>query len=200
MCCAQYMMSWHRNVSRITGPLWRNPQVSSGSRHRGPVMLTFDVSFDVSLNKLLNKQSRGRCIQMSWCSFDVTVMILSYFTQTEMSRWNNPEEWGDKIICTIISTKNWENHDDVIKWKHFPRYWPFVRGIHRCPVNSTHKGQWRGAVMFSLICVWINAWINKREAEDLRRHHAHYDVMVMNHPQIQMNHVHILWDLLYMNI
>ena len=25
-------------------------------------------------------------------------------------------------------------HDDVIKWKHFPRYWPFVRGIHRSPV------------------------------------------------------------------
>ena len=32
-------------------------------------------------------------------------------------------------------------HDDVIKWKHFPRYWPFVRGIHRSPVNSQHKGQ-----------------------------------------------------------
>ena len=30
-------------------------------------------------------------------------------------------------------------HDDVIKWKHFPRYWPFVRGIHRSPVNSPHK-------------------------------------------------------------
>ena len=27
-------------------------------------------------------------------------------------------------------------HDDVIKWKHFPRYWPFVRRIHRLPVNS----------------------------------------------------------------
>ena len=27
-------------------------------------------------------------------------------------------------------------HDDVIKWKHFPRNWPFVRGIHRSPVNS----------------------------------------------------------------
>ena len=36
-------------------------------------------------------------------------------------------------------------HDDVIKWKHFPRYWPFVRGIHRSPVNSPHKGQWRRA-------------------------------------------------------
>ena len=32
--------------------------------------------------------------------------------------------------------------------KHFPRYWPFVRGIHRSPVNSPHKGQWRGALMF----------------------------------------------------
>ena len=39
-------------------------------------------------------------------------------------------------------------HDDVIKWKHFPRYWPFVRGIHRSPVNSPHKGQWRGALVF----------------------------------------------------
>ena len=34
-------------------------------------------------------------------------------------------------------------HDDVIKWKHFPRYWPFVWGIHRSSVNSTHEGQWR---------------------------------------------------------
>ena len=70
-------------------------------------------------------------------------------------------------------------HDDVIKWKHFPRYWPFVRGIHRLPVNSPHKGQWRGALMFSLICVWINVWVNNREADDLRRHRAHYDVIVM---------------------
>ena len=45
-------------------------------------------------------------------------------------------------------------HDDVIKWEHFPRYWPFVRGIHRFPLNSPHKGQWRGALMFSLI--WTN--------------------------------------------
>ena len=43
------------------------------------------------------------------------------------------------------------DHDDVIKWKHFPRYWPFVWGIHRSPVNSPHKGQRRGALMFSLI-------------------------------------------------
>ena len=70
-------------------------------------------------------------------------------------------------------------HDDVIKWKHFPRYWPFVRGIHRSSVNSPHKGQLRGALMFSLIRAWINGWVNNREAADLRRHLAHYDVIVM---------------------
>ena len=48
-------------------------------------------------------------------------------------------------------------HDDVKKWKHFPRYWPFVRGSHRSPVNSTDKGQWRTALMFSLICTWTKA-------------------------------------------
>ena len=70
-------------------------------------------------------------------------------------------------------------HDGVIKWKHFPRYWPFVRGIHRSPVHSPHKGQWRGALRFALICAWINDWVNNPEAGDLRRHQAHYDVTVM---------------------
>ena len=50
------------------------------------------------------------------------------------------------------------------------------------PVHSefpAHKGQWRGALMFSFICVWINGWVNNREAGDLRRYLAHYDVTVM---------------------
>ena len=68
---------------------------------------------------------------------------------------------------------------DVIKWKHFPRYWPFVRGIYWSPVNSPHKGQWRGTLMFSLICVWINGRVNNREAGDLRRYRVHYDFTVM---------------------
>ena len=70
-------------------------------------------------------------------------------------------------------------YDDVIKWKHFPRYWPFVWGIHRSPVNFLHKGQWRGALILSLICAWIYGWVNNREAGDLRRNHADYDVTVM---------------------
>ena len=51
---------------------------------------------------------------------------------------------------TIFNTKS--RHDEVIKWKHFPRCWPFLRGIHRWPMNSPHKGQCRGALMFPLIC------------------------------------------------
>ena len=77
----------------------------------------------------------------------------------------------------LAGVPGWQN--DVIKWKYFPRYWPFVRGIHRSPVNSPHKGQWLGALMLSLICVWINGWVNNREAGDLRRYRAHYDVSVM---------------------
>ena len=44
---------------------------------------------------------------------------------------------------------------DVLNWKHFLRYWPFVRGIDRSPVNSQHKGQWHGALIFYFICAWI---------------------------------------------
>ena len=63
--------------------------------------------------------------------------------------------------------------------KHFLRYWLFVRGIHRSPANSPHKGHWRGALKFSLICARKSSWANHRVAGDLRRHRAHYDVTVM---------------------
>ena len=79
-------------------------------------------------------------------------------------------------------------HDDIMKWKHFLRYWPFVLGIHRSlvnspihrsPVNSHHKGQWRGALMCSLICPWINDWASNEETGDLRHHPTDYDITVM---------------------
>ena len=46
---------------------------------------------------------------------------------------------------------------DVIKWKYYPRYWPFVWGIHQSSVNFPHNGQWRGDLTFTLICA-----LNKR--------------------------------------
>ena len=83
-------------------------------------------------------------------------------------------QWNTTLVSDLWMSSSW-----LMKWKHFPRYWPFVRGIHRSPMNSPHKGQWRGALMISLIYVWINGWVNNREAGDLRRYRAHYDVTVM---------------------
>ena len=79
--------------------------------------------------------------------------------------------WPGNFSCPFggiprpVSNAVSSGHDDVIKWKHLPRY---------CT-----NGQWRVALMFSLICVCINAWVNIREAGDLRRYHAHDDVTVM---------------------
>ena len=67
----------------------------------------------------------------------------------------------------------------------FPRYWPFVWEIHQSPMNSPHKGQWCGALMFSLICAWINGLVNNRETVDLRRHRAHYDVTLMTRVTVE---------------
>ena len=78
------------------------------------------------------------------------------------------------LLCMMLAL----GHDDVIRWKHFPRYWPFVKGIHPPPVDSFHKGHWRGTLMFSLICAWTNGLANNRDDGQLRRRHAHYDITV----------------------
>ena len=51
-------------------------------------------------------------------------------------------------------------------------------------ILCSHEGQWRGALMFSLICAWTNDWVNNRNADDLRRHRSRYDVNVMNTKRI----------------
>ena len=85
------------------------------------------------------------------------------------------------IVCIVHDTRHLKASQPW--WRHqmepVSPLLPFVRGIHRSPVNSPHKGQWRGALMFSVICVWINDWVNNREAGDLRRDRGHYDVTVM---------------------
>ena len=43
-----------------------------------------------------------------------------------------PKFAKSRSLC-ILQVRFVSCHDDVIKWKHFPRYWPFVRGIHRSP-------------------------------------------------------------------
>ena len=107
-------------------------------------------------------------------------VVFNHFNRAELQlalQWNKNI---DNHACTNgLIPRAWGLHDDIIKWKYFPRYWPFVWGIQRSPVNSPHNGRWRGAMMFSFICAWINGWVNNRGTGDLRRHRAHYDVIVM---------------------
>ena len=64
-------------------------------------------------------------------------------------------------------------------WRHQMETFSVLLAI--CAGNSPVPGEFpaRGALVFSLICVWINGWVNNREAGDLRPHHVHYDVIVM---------------------
>ena len=101
-------------------------------------------------------------------------------------------------MATQFKGKPFSYHDDVIKWKHFPGHWPFVRGIHRWfpHAKASDAELW----YFLWSTPWINGWVNNREASDLRRHHAHYDVIVMTHTcpagiQLCLNHLRndVLW-------
>ena len=81
-------------------------------------------------------------------------------------------QWGDQALVPVIS------------WFHHRKGAVFALPV-LCAGNSPIIGEfhsqrpWRGALMFSLICAWINRWANNREAGDLRRHQAHYDVSVI---------------------
>ena len=73
------------------------------------------------------------------------------------------------------------DHYDAIKWRYFPCYWPFVRGIHRSPVTSPRTNNSDAELWcFHWSAPWINAWVNNREAGDLRRHRSHYDIIAMS--------------------
>ena len=116
---------------------------------------------------------------------------------------NSPHKWPvtrimfslDDVIMISINKCSWKY--DVHNYSytsHRPTglvstWWrhqmePFSALLAICarnsPVNYPHKGQWRGALMFSLICAWLNGCVSNREAGDLRRFRAHYDVIVMN--------------------
>ena len=86
--------------------------------------------------------------------------------------WTKLKAW---FILSLYHQAWWHHQMET-----FSAYWPVGWEIHRSPVNSSHEGQWRGALVFSLICAWTNSWVSNRRATDLRRHRAHYDVTIMN--------------------
>ena len=97
--------------------------------------------------------------------------------------YSQPIFWNGKIIDVIAppTATPWLRHQmETFSWATSP-----LCGEFTALVNSPHKGQWRGALMCSLIYVWINDWVKNREAGDLRRQRGHYDVSVMTAPGLQ---------------
>ena len=147
--------AFERTRNTETG-LWLSHVIGSSLLCKGMTFAIFNFEFD--RNIVSGTGSRAEAI---------VVPFLSEFSCISLP-------W--KLVHSVSVLCHY--HDDIIKWKHFPRYWPFVRGIHRLPVNSSPKGQWRGALMF-FIFTWTNRWANNWDTGDLRRHRAHYKVIVM---------------------
>ena len=138
--------------------------------------------------------------KMQWLAKEIcTIMVISLANILELpqsctkpliyqyEKRNSVSKTAKSILSTLCDilvpqSAMYYCHDEVIKWKDFLRYWHFVWGIHWSPVNSPHEGQCRGALMFSLICVSINGWVNNLYAGDLRCYCTHYDIIVMERP------------------
>ena len=154
---------WFETPSRSLWRHWNEKSVSWKSMLISYIVVTLRSEL---LKKILCQQNNKPDIYLSH-------LFIFYFGNVSCGYWLR------RVRGISVKGGLFDNHDDVIKRKHFPRYWPFVRGIHRFPVNSPHKGQWRGALMFSFICAWKDGWVNNGEAGDLRRYRAHNDVTVI---------------------
>ena len=159
------MTSSNGSIFRVTDPLWGESTDQRWIPLTRPVTRSFDIFFDL--------QTVEQTIETPVIWYAIAIIMTSLWYNCVVSNEiNHPAQIISSHLFLVL-------HDDVIKWKHFPRYRPFVREIHRSPVNSPHKGQWRGALMFSLICTWLNGWVNNRNAGDLRWHRVHFAVSVM---------------------
>ena len=142
------MTSSIRNIFRVTGHLcgeFTGPRWISRTR---PVTRSFDVFFYLCLNKRLSKQSWGlwfetlsrsswrhRNGKLRWHHWKHTVIFLGGVVAWRSYSCHRKPVW-------LVNNGSWLHHYNVIKLKHFPRYWSLVQGIHRSPVNFPHKGLW----------------------------------------------------------
>ena len=187
------MTSSNGNIFRVSAPLWGE---STGHQWI-PFTEASDAElrcFDLHLDERLSKQSWGWWFETLSRSlwrhcYEYSIITGSWMKQ----RYANTRL--ELVLCLLMAWPHQESgyrqayhwlgmsisHDYVIKWKHSSSaLLALCAGNSPVPVNSLHKGQWRGALMFSLIYAWINDWVNNREAGDLRRHRSHCDVNVMH--------------------
>ena len=154
-----------------------------------PVTQNFDILFDLHPNKRLSKQWRGWWFETPSCPFwrhlneiwrhqVFARLVIKYV----LLRSHESTFTTIKSVTGVVRVHIWYYHyisdkglkSNISWWRHQMETFSALLAIY-----SPHKGQWRGTFMFSLICARINCWANNREAGDLRRYRAHFDVTVM---------------------
>ena len=122
---------------------------------------------------------------------------LTAIIRLDQYHWGNREEY----VCMDNTSTDYITTTKYIKTSSIGNIFRITEPSWREPpvtaVVSPHKGQWREALMLSLTYAWTNGWVNNRDASDLRRHRAHYDVTVMN-AQKKCVHISKWWDILYL--
>ena len=178
MFVQQFFQIANKEISKvhITVPLWGDSIVIGGSPHKRRVTWKTSLFDDVIMDWRIPWGRKYHVTQYTRCT------CIAAIKQTMLER-------GRNVDIPLVSFYRWVRFLRTRKlhtpwWRH--QMETFSALLALCagnsppvPVNSPHKGQWRGALMFSFIYAWINDWVNNREAGDLRRQDGHYDVIVM---------------------
>ena len=141
MSSGTMMTSSNGNIFRVTGPLCGEFTGPGEFPTQRPVTRSFDVFFDLRLNKGLSKQPWGWWFETPSCSLwrhrnDLAGDNLHYwatFPKTKLAM--------DMIISRVVYQIRPSKHDDVSIWKQIPHHRPFGRGNHRSPVVPLIKDQ-----------------------------------------------------------
>ena len=167
-------------------------------RHNGCDGVSNHQSRDCLLNRLFRHRSKKTSKLRVTGLCEGNSPVTGEFPAQRASNVENIFWWRHHMLsgfCWILRLYNpaydwiratWEPWKMVTSawWRHqMEKFSALLTICHRSPVNSPLKCQWRGELMFSLICVWISGWEYNREAGELRRSRAHYDVIVMRKPQ-----------------
>ena len=166
MFCGYFTNSKTRACSRLALSQWET------SLQVTPSLIGWISPENVQCEDVIGRGSLMRCVLSLW--IQVGVCAIGHAALVAIT--------GTTILVAYFMSNHATDlkiHYEVNRWQHFPRYLTFVMGIHWSPVDSPHKGQWRGTLMFSLICARTNGSASNRGTGDLRRHHADYDVTVM---------------------
>ena len=147
--------------------------------------LMWDIKCVICIHSLLKDDIQHRsCFYQNCC-----VILTDARVVRHRYAWTDTDPWlFDKKLYKCYQPRSDQGlvgvdyiitHDDVIKWKHFPRYWPFVR--RNSPATGEFPAQrpvTRSFDVFFDLRLKIG-WVNNGEAGELRRHIVHYDVTVM---------------------